>query len=87
MCSYLRSGSFIGVAKKNLRFNIRMSDEQRAELDELGRQHGRRLSNQVEHLITLGKMLVEFCDGNDNLEVARQRLAAAKKISAKRRRR
>ena len=64
-----------------------MSDEQRAELDELSRQHGRRLSNQVEHLITLGKMLVEFCDGNDNLEVARERLAAAKKFLARRKRR
>jgi hypothetical protein len=45
------------------------------------------LSNQVEHLIALGKMLVEFCDGNDNLEVARERLAAAKKFLARRKRR
>ncbi|MGH8023351.1 MAG: hypothetical protein ACRED1_07205 [Limisphaerales bacterium] len=75
------------MAKKNLRFNIRMSEEQRAELDELSRQHGRRLSNQVEHLITLGKMLVEFCDGNDNLEAVRERLAAAKKFRSKRKRR
>lgn len=60
-----------------------MSDEQRAELDALSRRHGRRLSNQVEHLIALGKMLIEFCDGNDNLEAARERLAAAKKLLAK----
>jgi len=72
------------VAKKNLRFNIRMSDEQRAELDELSRRRGRRLSNQVEHLIALGKLLMEFCDGNDDLEEARNRLAVAKKRLAKR---
>jgi hypothetical protein len=72
------------VAKKNLRFNIRMSDEQRAELDELSRRRGRRLSNQVEHLIALGKLLIEFCDGNDDLEAAHKRLAAAKKLLAKR---
>ncbi|MGA2181050.1 MAG: hypothetical protein ABSH15_15895 [Verrucomicrobiota bacterium] len=72
------------MAKKNLRFNIRMSDEQRAELDELSRRRGRRLSNQVEHLIALGKLLMEFCDGNDDLEEARNRLAVAKKRLAKR---
>jgi len=72
------------VAKKNLRFNIRMSDEQRAELDELSRRRGRRLSNQVEHLIALGKLLMEFCDGNDDLEEAHNRLAVAKKRLAKR---
>jgi hypothetical protein len=73
------------VAKKNLRFNIRMSDEQRAELDELSRRRGRRLSNQVEHLIALGKLLMEFCDGNDDLDEARKRLAAAKKRLPKKR--
>jgi hypothetical protein len=61
-----------------------MSDEQRAELDELSRRRGRRLSNQVEHLIALGKLLMEFCDGNDDLEEARNRLAVAKKRLAKR---
>jgi predicted DNA-binding protein len=74
------------VAKKNLRFNIRMSDEQRAELDELSRRRGRRLSNQVEHLIALGKLLIEFCDGNDDLEAARERLTVAKKFLVKRKR-
>ena len=44
------------VAKKNLRFNIRMSDEQRAELEEMCRRRGRPLSFQVEHLIALAKL-------------------------------
>jgi len=67
------------VAKKNLRFNIRMSDEQRAELEEMCRRRGRPLSFQVEHMIALAKLLIEFCDDNDDLEIAKERLAAAKK--------
>ncbi len=67
------------VAKKNLRFNIRMSDEQRAELEEMCRRRGRPLSYQVEHLISLAKLLIEFCDGNDDLDLVRERLANAKK--------
>jgi predicted DNA-binding protein len=71
------------VAKKNIRFNIRMSEEQRAELEAMRLRHGRPLSYQVEHLIALAKLLIEFCDGNDNLEVARERLARAKKRLSK----
>ena len=67
------------MAKKNLRFNIRMSDEQRAELEEMCRRRGRPLSFQVEHMIALAKLLIEFCDDNDDLEIAKERLAAAKK--------
>ena len=67
------------VAKKNLRYNIRMSDEQRAELEEMCRRRGRPLSFQVEHLIALAKLVIEFCDGNDDLEIVRERLATAKK--------
>jgi hypothetical protein len=67
------------VAKKNLRYNIRMSDEQRAELEEMCRRRGRPLSFQVEHLIALAKLVIEFCDGNDDLEIVRERLVAAKK--------
>jgi len=67
------------VAKKNLRFNIRMSDEQRSELEAMCRRRGRPLSFQVEHLIALAKLVIEFCDGNDDLEIVRERLAAAKK--------
>jgi hypothetical protein len=43
------------------------------------RRRRRPLSFQVEHLIALAKLLIEFCDGNDDLEIARERLAAAKK--------
>ena len=43
------------------------------------RRRGRPLSFQVEHLIALAKLLIEFCEGNDDLEAARQRLAEAKK--------
>jgi predicted DNA-binding protein len=68
-----------GVAKKTLQYNIRMSEEQRAELEEMCRRRGRPLSFQVEHLIALAKLLIDFCDGNDDLEIVRQRLAAAKK--------
>jgi hypothetical protein len=56
-----------------------MSDEQRAELDEMCRRRGRRLSSQMEHLVSLAKLVIEFCDGNDDLEFARARLATAKK--------
>ena len=72
------------MAKKTLQFNIRMSEEQRAELEEMCRRRGRPLSYQVEHLIALAKLLIEFCDGNDDLEIARERLnQVKKKISAK----
>jgi predicted DNA-binding protein len=67
------------VSKKTRQFNIRMSDEQRAELEEMCRRRGRPLSFQVEHLIALAKLLIEFCEGNDDLEAARERLAEAKK--------
>lgn len=67
------------VAKKTLQFNIRMSEEQRAELEEMCRRRGRPLSYQVEHLVALAKLLIEFCDGNDDLKIAQERLAAAKK--------
>lgn len=73
------------MAKKNLRYNIRMSEEQRAELEEMCRRRGRPLSFQVEHLISLAKLLIEFCDGNDDLKIAEERLAAAKKLLAKKR--
>jgi len=56
-----------------------MSDEQRAELEEMCRRRGRPLSFQVEHMIALAKLLIEFCDDNDDLEIAKERLAAAKK--------
>jgi len=72
------------MAKKNRRFNIRMSDEQRAELEEMCKRRRRPLSYQVEHLISLAKLLIEFCDGNDDLEFARQRLAQARKALGKR---
>lgn len=74
------------VAKKTQQFNIRMSEEQRAELDEMSRRRGRPLSFQVEHLVALAKMLIEFCDGNDDLEIARERLTAAKKLLVKKKR-
>jgi hypothetical protein len=73
------SGSIGGVSKKTRQFNIRMSEEQRAELEEMCRRRGRPLSFQVEHLIALAKLLIEFCEGNDDLEAASQRLAEAKK--------
>ena len=74
---------FLPVAKKNLRYNIRMSEEQRAELEEMCRRRGRPLSFQVEHLIALAKLLIEFCDGNDDLKIAEERLATAKKLLSK----
>ena len=74
------------MAKKTQQFNIRMSEEQRAELDEMSRRRGRPLSFQVEHLVALAKMLIEFCDGNDDLEIARERLTAAKKLLVKKKR-
>jgi hypothetical protein len=66
------------VPKKTHQFNIRMSEEQRAELEEMCRRRGRPISYQVEHMIALAKLLIEFCDGNDDLEVVQKRLALAK---------
>jgi len=60
-----------------------MSDEQRAELEEMCRRRGRPLSFQIEHLISLAKLVIEFCDGNDDLEIARERLVTAKKLLKK----
>jgi len=71
------------VAKKTRQFNIRMSDEQRTELEEMCERRGRPLSFQVEHLIDLAKLLIDFCDGNDDLENAGNRLQQAKKLLAK----
>jgi len=73
------------VAKKTLQYNIRMSEEQRAELEAMCRRRGRPLSFQMEHLISLAKLLIDFCDGNDDLESAQERLATAKKLLAKKR--
>ena len=73
------------MSKKNVRFNIRMSEEQRAELEEMCCRRRRPLSYQVEHLIALAKLVIEFCDGNDDLKVAQERLAAAKKLLEKKR--
>lgn len=67
------------MAKKTLQFNIRMSEEQRAELEEMCRRRGRPLSFQVEHMIALAKLVIEFCDGNDDLEIVQERLVTAKK--------
>jgi len=74
------------VAKKTLQYNIRMSEEQRAELEEMCQRRGRPLSFQVEHMISLAKLLIEFCDGNDDLKIAEERLGAAKKLLQKKRR-
>ena len=71
------------MAKKTLQFNIRMSEDQRAELEQMCRRRGRPISYQVEHLVALAKLLIEFCDGNDDLEIARERLNQAKKTLAK----
>lgn len=68
------------MAKKTLQINLRVSEEQRAELDEMCRRRGRPISYQVEHLIQLGKLLIEFTGGNDDLEVVRERLAEAKRL-------
>jgi len=72
-----------GVAKKKLPSNIRMSEEQRAELEEMCRRRGRPLSYQVEHPVALAKLPIEFCDGNDDLKIAQERLTAAKKLLTK----
>lgn len=68
------------VAKKTLQFNIRMSEAQRADLEEMCRRRGRPLSYQIEHLIGLAKLVLEFTDGNDDLEFVKARLALAKKL-------
>ena len=60
-----------------------MSEEQRAELEEMCRRRGRPLSYQVEHLIALAKLVIEFCDGNDDLEIVRERLAQATKLKTR----
>lgn len=63
---------------KTLQFNIRMSQQRRQELDEMCRLGGRPLSYQIEHLISLAKLLIDFCDGNDNLKVVQEQLSKLK---------
>ncbi len=69
--------------KKPLQFNIRMSVELRQELDHFAKLGGRPLSYQIEHMIALAKMVIDFCDGSDNLKVVSDRLAKAKALLAK----
>lgn len=66
--------------KKPLQFNIRMSVELRQELDHFAKLGGRPLSYQIEHMIALAKMVIDFCDGSDNLKVVSDRLAKARKL-------
>ncbi|HEV2208583.1 MAG TPA: hypothetical protein VG167_07390 [Verrucomicrobiae bacterium] len=60
-----------------------MSEEQRADLEAICRSRGRPLSYQVEHMIALAKLLIEFCDGNDDLQNAKGRLQLAKALLSK----
>lgn len=39
---------------------------------------GRPLSYQIEHMFALAKMIIEFCDGSDNLAFVENRLKKAK---------
>ncbi len=65
---------------KNLQLNIRMSPERRTELNELCRLGGRPLSYQIEQMVAIAKLTIEFCDGNDNLQYVKEQLATAKKL-------
>jgi predicted DNA-binding protein len=68
-------------AKKPLQFNIRMSRELRAELNESARLGGRPISYQIEHMITIARMTIQtLCDGSDNLAVVEERLKKAGEI-------
>ena len=72
-----RSSRFI---KKPLQFNIRMSTELRAELDNFAKLGGRPLSYQIEHMIAIAKLAMDFCEGSDNLRVVANRLEKAKRV-------
>ncbi|MDD2710538.1 MAG: hypothetical protein PHV34_21370 [Verrucomicrobiae bacterium] len=78
-----KRGRPVRFVKKPLQFNIRMSVELRQELDHFARLGGRPLSYQIEHMIALAKMLIEFCNGSDNLKVVEERLIKAKALLAK----
>jgi hypothetical protein len=54
-----------------------MSVELRQELDHFAKLGGRPLSYQIEHMIALAKMVINFCNGSDNLKVVEDRLAKA----------
>jgi hypothetical protein len=73
MSSKFLSGKFKRCQKKTRQFNIRMSEEQRTELEEMCERRGRPLSFQVEHLIALAKLPIDFCDGNDDLKNTTER--------------
>lgn len=64
--------------RKSLQFNIRMTPELRQELDHLAKLGGRPLSYQIEHMLTLAKMVINFCDGNDNLMFVENQLTKAR---------
>lgn len=73
-------GRPVRFTRKPLQFNIRMSVELRQELDHLAKLGGRPLSYQIEHMLALAKMAINFCDGNDNLKIVSDRLAKAKHL-------
>ena len=66
--------------RKPLQFNLRMSQELRAELDLLAKHGSRPISCQIEHMITLARMAIEFCNGSDNLGVVEDRLKKAAEV-------
>ena len=69
--------------KKPLQFNIRMSVELRQQLDHYAKLGGRPLSYQIEHMIALAKMLIDFCDGSDNLAVVEAKIKKAREALEK----
>jgi predicted DNA-binding protein len=71
------------LERKPHQFNIRMSRELRAELDLFAKLGGRPVSYQIEHMISIAKMMIEFCDGSDNLKVVEDRLKKARETLEK----
>ena len=66
--------------RKPLQLCIYMSVELHEDLDRMAKLGGRPVHCQIDHMIALARMLIAFCDGNDNLKVVEDKLRKAREL-------
>lgn len=64
--------------------SIRMSKDLKREMERMGKRQDRNLSEQIDHMLSLGQMLIHFCDGRDNLEIVEKYLKSLKRGNSSR---